>query len=360
MSFLSVLLANLIGSAGGALVGDSFSGGPSTVLPPPQETPVAPAPVAPAPPAAPGSSSQGVPPAAPQEQDQRSPTQALDDLLHRLSAERPATTPVGPETPFPLPTESPSETIDPATRLARLTRTSDAVQVVLADGRRRDLEFWDKELELAVGDEVRQGAKSCAIVDYADGAHYRFDGQAIWRMQSDALAVPRQLEIVELARTAELYFGGAGIDTVLTLPGGNQLAGRASRITLRDHDQRALEIRDTGPEPVVVRSPYLGERTILLQPGQGVFLPVLAEPAAFVRHLVRETSLFDEQHGRLRVQAPEQIALGGAGEAVELTANGTIPGIARACGARVVLAPGETIRLTRVALGYPRNQEWDD
>ena len=56
----------------------------------------------------------------------------------------------------------------------------------IVPGKRRELESWDAHMFLLPGDEVRQGGKGTAIVEWPDGAHYRFDGPAIWRVQTDA------------------------------------------------------------------------------------------------------------------------------------------------------------------------------
>lgn len=318
-----------------------------------------------APPGAPDSTqeqpAQPVEPVTEQEQPvppQSGSTAALEELLKRLSAERSQPSVVAPSDAAPDLLEG--DTFDPLRLLARLTRASDSIGVMRPDGLRRDLQFWDKVYGLEAGDEVRQDGRGCALLEYEDGANFRFDGEAIWRMASDALANPRELEIVRLARYADLWLGRGDVDTVFWLPGGNELAANGSRIVLQDHDRRAIEIRVTGPSPAVVRSPYLGGRAVRVRPGQRIFLPVLAEPVAFVPHLVREASLFDEMRGRLRVQAPEAIDVEPLDQALELTGSGPIPGIVRACGARLVMQPGQTMRLTRAPLGAPRRQEQDE
>lgn len=284
------------------------------------------------------------------------PSDALEDLLRRLRAESgiPATDATGAEP------AAGDEPLDPARLSAVLTRVSSSVQVVRADGLRRDLHWWDKFYALEAGEQVRQDGRGATLLDYEDGAHLRVDGEAVWWMGSDALARPREIVIERLGAFADLWLGRGGVDTVVALPGGNELAGNGSRVVVQDHDRRALEVRVTGPTPVVVRSPYLGGRLVTVAPGQRVLLPVLEEPAAFVAHLVREETLFDEMRGRLRVQAPEPVALAPGAADVALSGAGAIPGIARACGARVVVQPGRTIRLTRAPLGFPRRQEWDE
>ena len=295
----------------------------------------------------------------PPESAQETPSKALDDLLRRLAEERGAPSLVPPSPNEPAPPEG-ALPIDPALRRARLTRVSDAVEVLTADRRRRDLEFWDKHFELEVGDEVRQSSRSCTLLDFGDGANFRFDGIAVWRMDSDALATPRLFAITTLGRRAELHLGRGGMDTAVTLPGGNELAGQDARVVVRNHDLRALEVSNSGPAPVVVRSPYLGAEVIALEPGQRIFLPVLSEPSARLPHLTHDLSLFDATRGTLRVEAQEEVRLAVAGDAIEAAAVGPVFGIARACGARVVLQPGESIKLTRAPLGFPRRREWDE
>ncbi|MSR46573.1 MAG: hypothetical protein EXS13_05855 [Planctomycetes bacterium] len=283
-------------------------------------------------------------------------SEALNALLERLLAVKSEPSLVDPTSATP---EVPASSA-PTRRTATMRRAADAVQVVRADGARRDLAYWDQTIELAIGDEVRQhGGRSCALLDYGDGTHGRFDGEAIWRMTADAIAKPRELEVLQLARFCELWLV-EGVDMVIALPGGNEIAGTATRITLHDHDRRAIEVRVTGPEPVVVRSPYLGDRLTTVAPGQRIFLPVLTEPSAIIPHLVREAVLFDDSRGRLRVQAPEQLTLTARELELEVSGSGLIPGIARACGARVMVKPGETLRLTRAPIGFPRRQEQDE
>lgn len=297
-------------------------------------------------------------PAPAQETPPSGSSEALEELLRKLSAERDQPAVVAPSAAAPPAADG--APFDLTRLLARLTRASDSVEVVRPDGLRRDLQFWDKVYGLEAGDEVRQDGRGCALLEYEDGANFRFDGEAIWRMTSDALVEPRELEIVRLARYADLWLGRGGVDTVLWLPGGNELAANGTRVVLQDHDRRALEVRVTGPNPVVVRSPYLGGRAVRVRPGQRIFLPVLAEPVAFVPHLAREAVLFDERRGQLRVQAPEAVGLAPIDQQMVLTGDGPIPGIARACGARLVLQPGQTMRLTRAPLGAPRRQEQDE
>jgi len=297
-----------------------------------------------------------------QEKPPANSSKALDELLERLLKEQGGQPPVVAPSDVTLPPEAALAGAPPAeSRLARVTRISDTVQVVRADGSHRDLQYWDKFLDVGPGDEVRQhGGRSLTLLDFADGAHFRFDGEAIWRMTSDALAKPRTFEIVRLARHGELWFGRNGLDTVVTLPGGNELAGNGTRVRLRDFDGRALEVTVTGPTPAVVRSPYLAGRIVTVAAGQRILLPVLTEPSAVVSHLTREASVFDVPRGVLHVQAPDQLTLTAGERDIELVGSGPVPGIARACGARVVVQPGHALRLTRAALGAPRRQEWDE
>jgi len=236
---------------------------------------------------------------------------------------------------------------------------SDVVQVVHA-GVQRDLSFWDKHCDMAPGDEVRQGPKAMTIVDYADGASFKIEGPAILRFASDGVANPRQVEFDRLSRSAYLVLGRGEVDTVVALPGGNELAGRDARLSLHDYDLRALEIRNSGPEPVVLRSPYLGATLLTLEPGHRVLLPVLAEPSAFVPHLTHDATTGDDARGRLVVTAQPEIGLRVDGDAIEVRGDGPVTAIARACGARVVLRPGEQMRLARAPLGDPRRKEWDE
>jgi len=309
--------------------------------------------------------------AAPQEKPEEKPGQeapapssskALDELLERLLSENGGQPPVvAPSDVAVTPDAALAGAPAPESRLARVTRISDTVQVVRADGSHRDLQYWDKFLEVGPGDEVRQhGGRSLTLLDYADGAHFRFDGEAIWRLTSDALAKPRTFEIERLVRYGELWFGRNGVDTVVKLPGGNELAGNGTRVQLRDFDGRALEVTVTGPTPVVVRSPYLAGRIVTVTAGQRIVLPVLTEPSAIVSHLTREATLFEVPRGQLRVQAPDQLTLTALEREIELLGSGPVAGIARACGARVVIQPGRVMRLTRAALGAPRRQEWDE
>jgi hypothetical protein len=339
----------------GVVVAAIGAGAPSVVAaaprprqePPPQEKPA----------------QEKPPQAAPaQEKPPAGSSKALDELLERLLKEQGGQPPVVAPSDVALPPDVALAGAPPAeSRLARVTRISDTVQVVRADGSHRDLQYWDKFLDVGAGDEVRQqGGRSLTLLDYADGAHFRFDGEAIWRLTSDALAKPRRFEIVRLARHGELWFGRNGLDTVVMLPGGNELAGNGTRVRLRDFDGRALEVTVTGPTPAVVRSPYLAGRIVTVLAGQRILLPVLTEPSAVVSHLTREATLFDVPRGQLRVQAPDQLTLTASASDIELLGSGPIPGIARACGARVVVQPGRVLRLTRAALGAPRRQEWDE
>jgi hypothetical protein len=301
---------------------------------------------------------EGTPPATPptgQEKPTRS--QALEDLLKRLQQERgtPTLVPPNPNAP-PTPEGTPVAPAQPAL----LRRASDPVQVAFADGHKRDLQFWDARLDLDDGDEVRQGAGSCTLLEFAEGARYRIDGVAIWRLDSETNATPRLVLFTQLVRSAELDLGHGEFDTVFTLPGGNELASRNTRLFVRGYEDRALEIRNSGPDPAVVRSPYLGARVITLHPGQVVYMPVLPEPSAYIPHLTHDTSVFDEQRGRLYVQAPDQITLSAGADAVDVAARGPAAGIARACGARMVLTAGQSMRVTRAPIGYTRLPEWEE
>ncbi len=296
------------------------------------------------------------PPATPPPQS-APPSQALEELLRRLAQERGEPTDDGSlEAPAGEPGPAGRKVLEPP----RLTRSSDSVQVATAKGERRDLAYWDSRLDLEPGDEVRQGPRATTLLDFADGTHVRVDGRALWRMTTAVGASPRRIVFEELRRMAEFRLGRADLDTVLTLPGGNELACRQARVTVLDFDVRALEIRNGGPEPVVVRSPYLGARVIPLAAGQRVVLPVLPEPAAAVDHLTHEASVFDDARGRLKVEAPDEVVLAAAGDSIEMTGRGSIPGIVRACGARMVVRPGETMTLTRAPLGFPRPTERDE
>jgi hypothetical protein len=300
---------------------------------------------------------QTEPPAgAPAGQEAAKRSKALEDLLRQLEKRpdsRKVTPPGGP------PATAAGEAAAPAPderRIVKLTRMSDLVQVVHL-GAQRDLAYWDKKVDLAPGDEVRQGAKAVTILDYADGATFRFDGVASYRLTSDGLANPRLLEVVRLARFALFTLGQGDVDTVLTLPGGNELAGRHALISAHDFDQRAIELRNSGPEPVVLRSPYLGATLLTLASGQKVTLPVLPEPSAFVPRLTHDATTGDAARGTLLVEAQPEVGLRLVGESIALSGDGPITAIARACGARVVLRPGDQITLARVPLGDPRRKE---
>ncbi len=298
------------------------------------------------------------PPVAPPvaEDPPSSGSRALEELLERLLAERAAGGIVA------LTTSTPDDPVAalPAPPGGMVRRIADSVQVVQADGTRRDLSWWDPRIVLAPGDEVRlDSGRACALYSDSDGVRARFDGRTVWRPLDALGARPRQFAIDQLARYGEWWFE-EGVDCVLRLPGGNECAGNGTRITLHDHDRRAIEVRVTGPAPVVVRTPYLGEELVTVAPGQRIFLPALPEPAAFVPHLTVTAEQFDDARGRLRVQAPETMTLAVRESGIALEGNGPVPGIARACGARVVVRPGDALTLTRVPLGFPRRQEQDE
>lgn len=283
-------------------------------------------------------------------------SRALEELLERLLAERSAGGLIAPTTDLP---EEPTTATPPAAASA-VRRIADSVQVVRADGVRRDLAWWDSRAVLGPGDEVRlDGGRACALYSDGDGVRARFDGRAVWRALDAVGTRPRQFAIDQFARYAEWWLE-AGVDCVLRLPGGNECAGNGTRITLHDHDRRAIELRVTGPAPVVVRTPYRGEELVTVAPGQRIFLPALPEPAAWVPHLTVTAEQFDDARGRLRVQAPETMSLAVRESGIALEGNGPVPGIARACGARVVVRPGDGLTLTRVPLGFPRRQEQDE
>jgi hypothetical protein len=291
--------------------------------------------------------------AAPQQEEPRS--KELEELLRKLASEHAGRAPAS-EAPA---SGAHAVARTPTDRVIHVTRMADVVQVVHA-GAQRELAYWDKHAEMGPGDELRQGPKAVTLVDYSDGASFKFEGPAILRFTSDGLANPRLLEIERLSRSAFLFLGRGDVDTVLTLPGGNELAGRNARVTLHDFDLRALEIRNSGPDPVVLRSPYLGATLLTLEKGHRVLLPVLAEPSAFVPHLTHDASTGDEARGRLVVTAQPEIGLRVDGDAIEVHGDGPVTAIARACGARVVLRPGEQMRLARAPIGAPRKKEWDE
>jgi hypothetical protein len=60
------------------------------------------------------------------------------------------------------------------------------------------------------------------------------------------------------------------------------------------------------------------------------------------------------------VTAQPEIGLRVDGDAIEVHGDGPVTAIARACGARVVLRPGEQMRLARAPIGAPRKKEWDE
>jgi hypothetical protein len=295
---------------------------------------------------------------APAGQDAAKRSKALEDLLRRLATQpdsRRVALP-GARTAAGGGGETAAAQPQSEQRTVRVTRHSDLVQVVHL-GIQRDLAYWDKVVEMVPGDEVRQGGKAVTVFDYPDGANYRFEGPATIRVTSDGLANPRLLEVDSLARFALFTFGKSEIDTVITLPGGNELAGRDARVSVNDLDLRAVEIRNTGPDPVVLRSPYLGATLLTVAAGQRVVLPVIPEPSAFIPHLSHDATAGDAERGRLVVEAQPEIGLRVAGDSVELRGDGPVTAIARACGARLVLRPGETLTLTRVPLGDARRKE---
>jgi hypothetical protein len=301
----------------------------------------------------------GAPPAPPQAapgsgQEQPPPrSTALEDLLRRLAEERAAA-----GAPAAAPSEEPARApVVPNSERPVLRRGSDSVQIAFANGKRRQLTWWDARVELSSGDEVRQDGKATVLVDFADGAHFRVEGTAVWRLAGDPATSPRRVEFEELRRSGEFQFGDADLDTVLSLPGGNEIAGRRTHLVVHDFDLRAHEIRNGGPESVVIRSPYLGARLLTLAPGQHVWLPALPEPSAFVSHLTHEAAIFDAMRGRLVVQAPDEIDLTARESSVLLAAKGPIAGVARACGSRFVVQPGTSLTLTRVPLGFERVPE---
>jgi hypothetical protein len=290
-------------------------------------------------------------------------SRALEELLERLMAERAAGGLVAPTTTVP---EEPAPDLAPTAvgavgAVAAVRRIADAVQLVRRDGGRRDLAWWDSRAMLEAGDEVRlHGGRACALYEDSDGIRARFDGPAIWRALDAVGARPRQFSVDQLERFGEWWLA-EGVDCVLLLPGGNECAGNGTRLTLHAHDRRAIELRVTGPAPVVVRSPYLGERLVSVAPGQRIFLPALPEPAAFVPDLVQTAELSETaSSGALRVQATGTLKFETLGPDIALLGSGPVTGIARACGARVVVRSGDALRLTRVPLGTPRRQEHDE
>jgi hypothetical protein len=295
---------------------------------------------------------------APAGQDATKRSKALEELLRQLQSQPDArhVAKPGAKADAKRPAGGADATPSAERRIVRMTRMSDLVQVV-HQGAQRDLAYWDKSVELVPGDEVRQGAKAVTIFEYADGANFRFDGPAQILLTSDGLANPRLLEVSQLARFALFTLGKGEIDTVVTLPGGNELAGRDALVSVHDFDQRAVELRNTGPEPVVLRSPYLGATLLTLAPGQRVTLPVLPEPSAYVPHLTHDATTGDAARGTLIVEAQPEVGLRQVGDSVEVRGDGPVTAIARACGARLVLRPGEQLTLARVPLGDARRKE---
>src|SRR5262249_18114888 len=157
----------------------------------------------------------------------------LEDLLKRLASDRGRARPGEPAEPGAHPAAAAAHA--PQDKVIRATRMSDVVQVVHA-GVQRDLSYWDKHCDMAPGDEIRQGPKARTVVDYADGASFKIEGPALLRFTSDGLANPRQVEFERLSRSAYLSLGRGDVDTVLALPGGNELAGRDARLPLHDFD----------------------------------------------------------------------------------------------------------------------------
>jgi hypothetical protein len=206
-----------------------------------------------------------------------------------------------------------------------------------------------------------QGPKGRSIISTADGSEMRFDGVAVFRFLSEATAEECHLQVDRLEKFLRMKLFDT--PTTVDLPGGNQLVGKGTLLSIYNHEFRAVEIRNTGPQSVELRGPFLGRQSLTLKGGQKVLMPVFqiigqgpagdAEQQVFADGGPSTTGLSVP----VQVVSPRQVQVSMSGQTVELYGSGSAAGIARVVGARLRIAPGATVRLQRAPLGVLASQE---
>lgn len=248
---------------------------------------------------------------------------------------------------------------EPANTVIHLQRMSDPVQL-RREGRTQDLQFWDNDRELRQGDEVLLGGQAIAVVDFPDGTNLRMFGPMSLQIASAPDAPTRYLVIPRLEKTCLVQLFERPM--VLALPGGNEIYGAGTALSLTVIDQRTLDVRNPGPGPVTIRSPIFGREGLVLEAAHRVLLPILEEVAGPTGPLeefrIEEAARSATQRAiPLQVWVPWQVRALVSEKTVELRGTGSIPGVVRVHGTLLHVGPGEVVRIKRAGLGMTRNEE---
>lgn len=215
-----------------------------------------------------------------EEHDHGAEAAAEDQHPEASDAARPAMPAMPAEDHSDSAAEHPPEA-EPETVLARRLNDSVAVRFA-ADGRERNLYFFDSRAELSAGDEIEQGPSGQTTVIMAEGG--LLEMYASGHLIIDALGMERDGELLDVLRfplvtTAELTSGLRKIRCVL--PGGSQAEFIDGRITISVVPGR-LRIRNEGGNPVEVRGllteethsqQISGEGLLVLGRGDEVAMP---------------------------------------------------------------------------------------
>ena len=247
-----------------------------------------------------------------------------------------ASAPLGPGTVLP-----PAPTAPPAIHLLRM---ADPVHVQRG-AERTILYYWNRTRELQAGDLVLQGSQSRSELEFPDGGTLRCDGPAEYRVQSDAEADPhlvdlRRVEQIAVVRCFEVPW-------IVQLPGGNEMLAENTRVSVRWVDQRALEVRNSGPTPVTLRGPYLAGGALELGGGQWVLLPLFDVVLQLPRDVEPRSVNWDDAHGPSHALIGPDARLEVDGRTARLEASAGVPALVELAGSRLVLEPGRTLVLHR-------------
>ena len=231
-----------------------------------------------------------------------------------------------------------------------LYRMNDPVEIQRGDVRRR-LQYWDPHFVLEPGDEVRFGGKSVAVIDFPDGSYFRIKGRAIVRVQSQAEDELRILDVPLLDQ--RIVARPFEVPTRYRLPGGNEVRGSNTFLSIERFDLRVLRLRNTGPSSVEVRGPYLPAEQLILGGGQEVFLPTPDVVGRGPSGILQATEVPGSGPHPMRVTAPQDVTLDQDGDLLLVTSEGPGSKVVSVSGARVILRPGTQMKLRRADLVEP-------
>ncbi len=222
-------------------------------------------------------------------------------------------------------------------------RAHDLVEVLRGENR-HTLQYWCPTWKTEISDRLRMGPSARGVLEFPNGATFVCEGPAELLIESSPADELNVLSVLRIQRFIRLETRAS--PTVVHLPLGNSLEAKDGNVTLVNVDLKTLEIKNSGPEPVVVTGPYVRDRRCELHGGQMLVLPLPPIVGLGPSGPVERSEIDLGAAGKMSVEKTAEVVLETLPDGIVLTA-GEVKSVSKVMGARIILRRHGSIRLIK-------------